>query len=216
MKGKYNFDLLVRHSNSLSLESRRIFKNEMKMVREGFRLLDSLWAGIHETQKGHYRNVRLALLARFTNHLLSQTTLAERGLLLDAINAARSATETTAFYWLICVSPDDAAKYDAEISPRPVEVRRDLEKRGVDVSDLREKYGLESTASHVGNRTDNWQINWISENNGLLMIGGGMVPDLQRILLKQVFSTRLASLSTIHSLRFVGENGAEVIARPEG
>ncbi len=186
MKGKYGFDLLNRHSNSLMVETRKQFKEEVKMVKEAFRLLDSLREPINDLPKGHLRNVKLSLLTRFTNHLFAQTIMAERGLILDAINCARSATETTAFYWLVCVAPENAEKYDATHSPRPVEIRKELERLGVNVDDLRDQYQQESTASHVGNPTDNWQIDWLNDKDGLLMVGGGSSPELQSILLKQV------------------------------
>lgn len=187
MKGKFAFELLERHSNLLRNEARKSFRAEIRTVKEGFRLIDILWWELDKLPKSHIRNVKLALLCRFANHLLSQTFLAERGLILDSINCARSATETTAFYWLVCISPESASKYDAETSPRPVEIRRELERLGVDVLELRDRYSQESTVSHVGNRTDNWQIDWNSNPDGLLMIGGGSSSQLQSIILNQVF-----------------------------
>lgn len=163
----------------------------MKTAKEAFRLIDSLWWPINDQPRGHIRNVKLALLTRFTNHLYAQTILTERGLVLDAINCARSATETTAFYWLVCVSPESAQHYDANESPRPIEIRKELEKRGVDISELRDRYRDESTAAHVGNPTDNWQIDWQNEKDGMLMVGGGPNPKLQSILLEQVFFSAL-------------------------
>ncbi len=191
MKGKYGFDLLNRHSNHLMQESRRNYKKEMKTVKEAFRRLDSLRVTIDDLPKGHLRNVKLALLTRFTNHLFATTFLAERGLILDAINSVRSATETTAFYWLVCVAPENAKKYDEPESPRPVEIRKKLEELGVCVEELRDRYKYESIASHVGNPTDNWQIDWQNDKDGLLLVGGGSSPHLQSILLKQVFFSAL-------------------------
>ena len=112
-------------------------------------------------------------------------------MILDAINSARSATETTAFYWLVCVDSENAKKYDAQSSPRPVEIRKTLEALGIDVSDLRGEYQAQSTASHVGNPTDNWQIDWKNEKDGLLMIGGGKSLDLQRMLLHDAWKSVL-------------------------
>jgi hypothetical protein len=191
MKGKYLYELLVRHSNVVSLDSRKNFKNEIRTVKEAFRLLDSLRVSLDDLPKGHNRNVRLALLTRFTNHLFSQVILTERGLILDAINCARSATETTAFYWLVCLAPDKASEYDQDKSPRPVEVRKELEKLGVDVEDLKQRYQSESTAAHVGNPTDNWQINWLNDKDGLLLVGGGSNPKMQQLLLERVFFSAL-------------------------
>lgn len=191
MKGKYQYDLLHRHSNALAISTRQKLKKEMRTAKEGFRLIDSLWWPINDLPRGHLRNVRLALLTRFTNHLFAQTILTERGLILDAINSARSATETTAFYWLVCVAPENAPQYDAQESPRPVEIRKELERRGIDISELRDRYQQESTAAHVGNPTDKWQMEWQNDKDGLLMVGGGPNLQLQSILLEQVFFSAL-------------------------
>lgn len=187
MKGKYQYNLLNRHSNALTIDTRKKLKKEMKTAKEAFRLIDSLWSPINDLPRGHLRNVKLALVARFTNHIFAQTILTERGLILDALNCARSATETTAFYWLVCVAPETAQQYDASESPRPVEIRKGLERRGIDISELRDRYQHESTAAHVGNPTDNWQIDWQNDKDGLLMVGGGPNLALQSILLEQVF-----------------------------
>ena len=158
MTGRYNFDLLLKHSNETALQTRRSMKPEMASVRESFAFLAKHFDRIERQPKSHIRNVKMALTGRFTNHLFSHFLLCERGVILDSINCVRSATEVTAFYWLVCRDPSSAGLYDAETSPRPVEIRKRLEKLGIDVDELREQYGFESLVSHVGNKYDNLQI----------------------------------------------------------
>lgn len=184
--GRYHFDLLYRHSNELALTTRRTFKAEVATVKASFGFLAQHFDRLERERKSHVRNVKMALTARFMNHLFAHVLLAERGLLLDAANCARSATETTAFYWLVGKDASAAGLYDAQESPRPVEIRKRLETLGVDVSDLRENYGYESAVSHVGNKYDNLQITWEKERTGKLQIGGGGDPNMRRAMLNEL------------------------------
>ena len=181
--GRYQFDLLYRHSNELALDTRRTFKKEVVTVKASFGFLAQHLDRLERQPKSHVRNVRMALTARFTNHLFAHVLLAERGLLLDAANAARSATETLAFYWLVCNDDSAAGLYDAQESPRPVDIRKRLEALGIDVNELRAHYGYESAVSHVGNKYDNLQISWEKERTGKLHIGGGGDPNVRRAML---------------------------------
>jgi len=129
----------------------------------------------------------MALTARFINHLFSYVQLIERGLYLDAANCARSATETTAFYWLVCCDPAASKLYDETDSPRPVEIRKRLEDLGIDVSELKDVYGVQSSVSHVGNKYDNIQIHWKDiGKDGRFFIGGGQNAQLQKDMLQLV------------------------------
>jgi hypothetical protein len=172
-RGRYNFDLVMRHSNTLAIESRRNNKERHHSARKTLSFLGTIIDEIGNEGKSHQRNVRMALTTRFYNHLFSQLILTERGLFLDAANASRSATETTAFYWLVCLDPNSAALYDDEKSPRPVEIRKKLENLGIDVADIQDIYQHQSDVSHVGNFYDNMQIRWGRQNNGELYVGGG-------------------------------------------
>ncbi len=172
-KGRYNFELVMRHSNVLAVESRKNNKERHGSARKTLSFLGKIIDEIGDEPKSHQRNVRMALATRFFNHLLSQMLLTERGLFLDASNASRSATETTAFYWLICLDPSAASLYDASSSPRPVEIRKQLENLNIDVSELRDIYSHQSEVAHVGNSYDNMQIRWSKNNTGELSVGGG-------------------------------------------
>ncbi len=136
VKGRYNFDLVNRHSSLVASECRRVNSERFKSVKDTLSFLGQIIDEIGGEPKSHQRNVRMALATRFFNHLYSQLILTERGLLLGAANASRSAIETTAFYWLVCLDANSAALYDAESSPRPVEIRKKLQELVIDVSDL--------------------------------------------------------------------------------
>ena len=108
------------------------------------------------------------------------------GLGMVAFNCSRSALETTAFYWLVCHDEDAASLYDARKSPTPVDVRKRLEKLGVDIRVIRDLYSLESTIAHVGNPYDQLQIRWEQGSNGKLLIGGGSNSDVQKDMLRRI------------------------------
>lgn len=180
---RYSFDLLSKHSNQVAVDTRRVLRQPVGEARKLFAFLSKHFHEIENEPASLSRNVRLALTARFINHLFAQLTLVERGLLLDAFNCARSAVETTAFYWLVVKDPATAALYDAEQSPKPIEVRKRLEAIGVDVCPLREVYGLLSEVAHAGNKTDGLQIAWEKGRNGRLLVGGGGDLNVQRALL---------------------------------
>lgn len=185
MRSKYSFDLLLKHSNDLSLSTRRNFKSQMASVRSAIGFMNKHFSSLESKPRGLVRNVKMALTARFTNHLFSTVLLCERGLILDSFNCSRSGIETTAFYWLVCLDPEAAELYQGERSQPPVEVRKRLEALGVDVKEIRELYGFESTIAHVGNKYDNLQIRWEDGGkNGGLLIGGGESPTVQRAILE--------------------------------
>ena len=186
MAKSYRFEMLLKHSNETALNTRKTLKHEIMKAREIFGVLDHLFHSIEKKPKCLVRNVKLALTARFTNHIFSALLLIERGLVIDAFNCTRSALETTAFYWLVCHDESAAALYDGEKSPPPVKIRKRLEGLGVDVQSIRDSYNLESTIVHVGNRYDNIQIQWEKGNNGKLLIGGGSIPVLQKAMLHSI------------------------------
>ena len=73
----------------------------------------------------------------------------------------------------MCLDPSSVSLYDSKSSPRPVEIRKKLESLGVDVSDLKDLYQVQSSISHVGNPYDYIQIKWTDMNKGHFCIGGG-------------------------------------------
>ncbi|MEK7245433.1 MAG: hypothetical protein AAB223_05385 [Pseudomonadota bacterium] len=189
MNKSYRFELLFKHSNETALNMRRTLKREMMEARKVFSFLDYHFQTLEKKPKSHLRNVKMALTARFINHLFAALLLIDRGLILDAFNCLRSALETTAFYWLVCRDEHAAPLYDAEKSLAPVEVRKRLEALGVDVRAIRDLYQLESTIAHVGNPYDQLQIRWEQGANGKLLIGGGPNSELQKPMLEEIIRT---------------------------
>tara|TARA_E500000318_G_scaffold81334_1_gene76581 strand:+ start:383 stop:1015 length:633 start_codon:yes stop_codon:yes gene_type:complete len=185
-KGRYNYDLILRHSNELALSSRKLNKERYSAAKKSISFLGQVFDTIAAQPKSLFRNVRMMLLTRFINHLFAQVLLTERGLLLDAMNCSRSATEVTAFYWLICIDKAAAQEYDADRSPRPVEIRKRLEARGIDISELQDAYKHQSSVSHVGNKHDQIQMLWESEKKGALSVGGAQNAPLQKASLNAV------------------------------
>lgn len=180
---RYSFDLLFRHSNQTAILTRQTLKHPIEQARRLFTFLSNHFSTLEKEPRGLVRNVKLALTARFINHMFSQLLLIERGLLLDAFNCSRAAIETTALYWLVCKDPSAAALYDGDRSPKPVDVRRRLEGLGVDIGVLRDLYSFQSEIAHVGNKTDGLQIAWKDTKDGRLLIGGGGDQSVQRALL---------------------------------
>lgn len=186
-KGRYNFDLVMRHSNMLALESRKNNKEHYLSAKQALSFLGTVIDEIGNEKKTHHRNVRMALATRFYNHLFSQIILTERGLYLDASNAFRSATETAAFYWLVSLDPSSSSLYDNTESPQPVEIRKKLENLDVDVSELRNFYKYQSSMCHVGNSHDNMQIKWREKNEGEFSVGGQANHGLDEIFFSGIF-----------------------------
>lgn len=118
MAKSYRFELLQKHSNEIAVDTRKLLKIEIANARKVFSVLDIHFHSIEKLPPGLVRNVKLALTARFINHLFSALFLIERGLIFDAFNCTRSALETTAFYWLICRDESAAKLYVGEKSPR--------------------------------------------------------------------------------------------------
>lgn len=180
---RYSFDLILKHSDAISRRARGEFGKEISNVKKVFQVLDTLCSIKEEYKPGIERNVLLSLIARYANHVFSMTLLCERGLMLDTFNASRSAIETTAFYWLVCVDPKTANLYYGERSIAPVEIRKMLEKRGIDPNDIKELYSAESEISHVGNKSDNLQIKFDDCGDGKLLVGGEYNEKIQRDIL---------------------------------
>jgi len=211
---RYGLDALWRHSETTAHTTRRHLQKNAQGVtlslRQAFDLLSRHFDSTQSEPKSHSRNVRLALTARFINHLHSFVMLAERGLLPDAVDCSRSATETMAFHWRVCRDPEAAGLYDAAISPRPGEVRRRLEELGIDVSELKSQYGRESSISHVGNPYDDLQIAWAAPDTGTILVGGGGDLDTRQAMVGAVIFDAARFLA--HDARYVVSIGPEAVS----
>ena len=180
LKTRFQFAALEKHSQIVTKETKSKCADRRLAASETISFLGVVFETVEQQPKCLFRNVRLMLIARFMNHLYSMFSLVERGLFLDAQACARSATEATAFYWMICIDQSSAEDYDKKRSPRPVDIRKKLEVNGIDVSELRDIYSHQSEVVHVGNKSDQIQVDWRAPDNGEINIGGRSDPELQR------------------------------------
>lgn len=170
----YTFDNLVIHSESIRKKSIRIrskFKKEwVEAVDEFSKFYDEL----EKSPKSILCSVKMLLSTRFFNHIFSSLTLAEVGLLADAIVCERSSIETLAGYKLVCVAPDYANKYNTDKFPKPVEVRKKLESLGYaqEVENIRGIYKSASGITHLNRDHERFSMDWENKNISVLHIGG--------------------------------------------
>lgn len=178
-KTRFQFAHLEKHSQWLANETMTKCAERRAAASETISFLGVVFETVEKQPKSLFRNVRLMLIARFMNHLYSMFLLVERGLFLDAHACARSATEATAFYWMICIDQSYAEEYNKKRSPRPVDVRKKLEAHGIDVSEIRDIYSHQSDVVHVGNSFDQMQVRWHDAESGEISVGGRSEPELQ-------------------------------------
>lgn len=178
-KQKYSFNNLRRHTLSIRTQVSSALKNVRPSIDQAFEDFDSNFTELENQPTTLDRNVRLMLACKLLNHVYSAFILAESGLLVDAVLCERNALETVSFHWLICLDPSAAEEYERNIIPRPVEVRRRLEKLGVDVTRLKNIYTADSEISHVGRKSERFHSRWESSVTGQLLLGGAFSPNDQ-------------------------------------
>jgi len=120
------------------------------------------------------RNVKLLLATKFINHVYSAFTLTENGLLSDAAICERSAIESLAGYKLLCIEPELAVLYDKGKFPKPVEVRKRLEKLGYgkEAQRIKDIYSPASGITHLARDHERFSMTWKSNSDGILHVGG--------------------------------------------
>ncbi|MDR3715215.1 MAG: hypothetical protein P4L51_20575 [Puia sp.] len=169
---RYTFNNLERHTNSIRLGARKIIRKHRSFLNQAFSDFSKHLDEIEQQPPSLQRNVKLMLACKVFNHVYSGIILIESGLTVDAIICERSALESIAFHWLVCVDPTAAGEYETEKVPRPVEVRRRLEKLGVDISQLREMYSFDSEFTHVGRSSERFDNQLESSLKGSVLFGG--------------------------------------------
>ena len=184
MRPRYSFEQFNNHSLSIVEQSRHKLKSERREVRKAFQFLLSHFERLDRGEKTLSKNVKLMLCTRFINHLYASLLLADRGLVVDAITVGRNAVEVTALYWLICKDPGTADLYASGNTPKPVEVRKRLEKAGIDIEELRSTYSLQSGVVHPTSEYQHLWTDWVAPQEGRLLVGGGFSLERQRALYK--------------------------------
>ena len=169
---RYNFSGLQAHTNSIRLGAQRAIRKQRNDLNQAFSDFNKFLADLERLPPSLDRNVRLELSCKVFNHVYSGLILVESGLVVDAIICERSAWETIAFHWLVCTNPEAAADYERNDVPKPVEVRRKLEKLGVDVSVLRELYSWGCGMAHVGRQGERFDNHLQTSMKGSLLFGG--------------------------------------------
>ncbi|MCI0555483.1 MAG: hypothetical protein L0287_31440 [Anaerolineae bacterium] len=72
-----------------------------------------------------------------------------------------------------------ATQYEQGDVPRPVEVRRRLERLGADINHLKDLYASGSEVAHVGRKSERFHSQWVTAREGKLLFGGAFVPSDQ-------------------------------------
>lgn len=169
---RYSLPALRRHTRSVRTDGASLIEHHQRSLDAAVRRFDEFFAGLDEESGNLQKNVRKLLATSFFNHWYSALLLIESGLVVDGVLCARNAMEALAFHWLVCVDSAAADGYHAGRIPKPVEVRRQLEALGVDVSHIRDSYATGSEISHVGRQSERFHLEWQAADRGQLMIGG--------------------------------------------
>ncbi|MBW4693347.1 MAG: hypothetical protein KME27_16470 [Lyngbya sp. HA4199-MV5] len=178
-ESRYSLEKLRKHSESVRLKSLSLQKEQQDFIEKAFADFSENLAEIEQQPPTLERNVKLILACKLFNHVYSGFILAERGLIVNAVLCERNALETIAFHWLVSLDGNALHEYEQGNVPRPVEVRRRLEKLGVDVENIRSIYASGSEISHVGRESERFHSRWESSFEGRLLFGGDFAPDDQ-------------------------------------
>lgn len=171
-KPRYTFEAFRRNTRGIRKANGSIVDRNLTKLAAAVRDFDTYFRAIDEAPDRLNANVRKLLSTKFFNHWYAALLLCEAGLMVDAILCERSAIETLAYHWLVCLNPEAAKDYQAGSLPRPVEVRRSLEAHGVDISHIRRTYATGSQIGHIGRESERFHLRWSTETSGDLLIGG--------------------------------------------
>lgn len=172
IRSRYTFSKMRRHSKEIRYKTTDIIDKNRIIIDKSFNEFDKFVASLENQEISLLRNANLILACKMLNHVYSAMMLAENGLMVDAILCERNAIETMAFYWLLCYDSSYAEKYNNGDIPKPVEVRKLLEKLGINVANLRNSYSITSQISHVSRESETFSSTWLSPNNWELNFGG--------------------------------------------
>jgi len=171
-KPHYTFEAFRRNTRGIRKANGSIVDKHLTKLTAAVRDFDTYFRAIEAAPDRLNANVRKLLSTKFFNHWYAALLLCEAGLMVDAISCERSAIETLAYHWLVCLDPEAAKDYQAGSLLKPVEVRRKLEVRGVDISHIRRNYAIGSQIGHVGRESERFHLRWSTETSGDLLMGG--------------------------------------------
>jgi len=177
--GKYGFDNLRKHSQAVRSDVSKIMDAKHEFIRLAFDNFDSYVSELQNQPVSASRNVKMMLACKLFNHVYAGMILAENGLIVDSALCGRNALETIAFYWLISVDANAIDEYLNNNIPRPVDVRKRLEKLGIDINQIKDLYARDSQATHVGRDGERFHTRWFNPSAGELFFGGAFLPNDQ-------------------------------------
>ena len=150
-----------------------IFSSKESRLQSAFLEFNRHFSEIEDQPKSLEKNVKLLLASRFLNHVYATLLLVEAGLYSDALTCERSAIESLAAYRLICADPKMAEKYNTGNFPKPVEVRKQLEKLGYtkEVKNIQNLYSSASGITHISRENERLSVRWQNQN-GEMRVGG--------------------------------------------
>lgn len=181
---KYTFENIRRHSKIISADTSKVLQENQEFIIKAFDDFDEYLMSLESQPISPARNVTMMLACKLFNHVYSAIVLVENGLIVDSILCGRNALETVAFYWLMQVDENAVNEYLNNEIPRPIDVRKRLEKKGVDISQIRELYALDSQVTHVGRDGERFHTKWFDSSKGELFFGGTFSPKDQEEMFK--------------------------------
>jgi hypothetical protein len=181
---KYAFENIRKHSKIISVDISKVLRENTGFIVKAFDDFDEYLMDLEKQSVSPARNVTMMLACKLFNHVYSAIVLAEYGLIVDSILCGRNALETVAFHWLMQIDENAVNEYLNNEIPRPVDVRKRLEKKGVDINQIRKLYASDSQVTHVGRDGERFHANWFDASRGDLLFGGAFLPKDQEEMFK--------------------------------
>jgi hypothetical protein len=169
---EYSLGALQKQTKAIRTLTKKLLKKHRPTLEEALADFNRYFNDLEQQPPTLERNVKMLLACKFLNHIYSAIILTESGLVVDAVLCARNAIETAAYHWLVCLDPFTATEYSSDEIPRPVAVRKRLEKFSVDVHSILKLYSMDSELTHVSRASEHFNLEWQTSRDGLLRIGG--------------------------------------------
>jgi hypothetical protein len=161
---KYSFKNLQKHTMDIKGSFVNFGSPLYAFIDDAFRDFSEVIEKLEGEPPSLERNVKLILACKLLNHIYSGIVLAENGLIDGAIACERSALETVAYFWLVCLDSRICAEYNNGKRMQPVEVRKLLERAGVNITDIRKLYSRASDIVHVGRNSERFISSRVGPN----------------------------------------------------
>jgi hypothetical protein len=174
MEERYSFKRLRYHTAYIKSKTQHSFVSKIDSLENAFSSFDKYFLELENKEKTLENNVRKILAVSFINHMYSALILVECGLIPGALICERKALEILAFEFVLRINPEYTNKYNKNKIPTAVEVRKELEKRGMveESKKIRELYSPLSGVVHAGRDDNNLISNYLDKDSWELSVGG--------------------------------------------